>query len=320
MVGREGDAVGSALVLGDVGSGLTTFVGLLYAAQLRLGTEERDEFRFSADRETIRALEGIYGELVAGRFPEGDVDWDAHPLSFVFGRRHGWLGGIGARARSSGEGFDAVDLEVGGISAREIAELADHNAILDESARRLLRSPVVLPLVDASRLDLDSQGTAPALLVHYDRSLARALSVLARFLGTAPRRSARRMAPLFIVTKFDLLPAGSRSTLGLPTAGIPPPDAGGRERIGQAILGRFLPETSRALATAADHGRLRVDPPRWFYSALATSPGPSGPRIARRSRVPVGGWEPEYPFEEYRALVGELGRLARRLPGSGRGS
>ncbi|HYB79157.1 MAG TPA: hypothetical protein VEG66_05300, partial [Thermoplasmata archaeon] len=65
--------MGSALVVGDRGSGLTTFVGLLYAAQLRLGTEERDEFRFSADRETIRQLEGIYGELVAGRFPE----WDA---------------------------------------------------------------------------------------------------------------------------------------------------------------------------------------------------------------------------------------------------
>jgi len=71
----------SALVVGDRGSGLTTFVGLLYTAQVRLGTEEADEFRFHADRESIRQLEAIYGELGAGRFPERDVNWEEHPLS-----------------------------------------------------------------------------------------------------------------------------------------------------------------------------------------------------------------------------------------------
>jgi len=46
----------SALIVGDQGSGLTTFVGLLYTAQVRLGTEAADKFRFHADRDTIQQL------------------------------------------------------------------------------------------------------------------------------------------------------------------------------------------------------------------------------------------------------------------------
>ncbi|HXW67276.1 MAG TPA: hypothetical protein VEL82_05330 [Thermoplasmata archaeon] len=304
----------SALVVGDAGTGLTTFVGLLYAAQVRLGTEEEDEFRFSADRESIRGLEAIYGDLVAGRFPERDLDWDEHPLSFVFGLRNGWLRGLRPRAGRGEGGFETVRLEVGGISAPELAELARHDAILAESTRRLLRSQVLLFLVDASRLDRGVDGDPPAPLARYDRLLAGALGVLARFAAAAARRRDRRLYPIFVVTKLDRLPGDARRRLGLPDAGPPRLDGSERPRVGRDLLAAFLPQTARALADLRQNGGLRLEPPRWFFSALRIVNGPAGRPIARRSRVPVGGWEPEYPFEEYRALLSELGRLARGLP------
>jgi hypothetical protein len=308
--------MGSVLVVGDRGSGLTTFVGLLYAAQLRLGTEEQDEFRFSADRETIRQLEGIYGELVAGRFPEWDLDWETHPLSFVFGFRRGKLGRFGSHGSNGDTGFDTVRVQVGGIPAEDLSELAEHDVVLDDAVRHLLRSPVVLAIVDASRL-LPTPGGAKTPALHgYDRMLAATFTVVGRFLSAEHDRKLRSIYPIFVVTKFDrCLP----ETLAEVGAAEGPPAAwpsGMREVVGGRILERYLPATALFfLRTKAEHAAT-VASPLWFYSSLQLVPDAKAPRILRRSRVPVGGWEPEYPFEEYRVLIEHLARLAHQLPRS----
>lgn len=307
--------MGSALVVGDRGSGLTTFVGLLYAAQLRLGTEEQDEFRFSADRESIRQLETIYGELVAGRFPEGDVNWESHPLSFVFGFRTGRFGSLGGGGRNGDRGFDTFRVQVGGISAQEVSELADHDAVLEESTRRLLRSSVVLPLVDASRLLPPPDGPKGRMLTRYDRMLAKTLEVIGRFLAAERSRKVRTLHPLFVVTKFDQCPpptlAEIRAPVGAPSAW----PSGIREAVGKKILETYFPATTLFFARTRLEHAATVAPPVWFFSGLQLIPDSNGPRIARRSRLPEGGWEPEYPFEEYRSLVDHLAQLAHQLPG-----
>ena len=306
--------MGSALVVGDRGSGLTTFVGLLYAAQLRLGTEEGDQFRFSADRETIRQLEGIYGELVAGRFPEWDADWDTHPLAFVFGFRSGTfprLGGTGVRHDG---GFDSFRVRVGGISVDSVAELSEHDAILEDPTRQLLRSPVVLPLVDASRLGPLAKEMDPRPLERYDRLLAATLDLLGRFVSTNRSRKLRTLHPIFVVTKFDQCPPETLERLHVPAGSPASWPAGVRETIGQTLLTSYLPETLRLFRSRKGGTGGGLAPPSWCYSSLQLVPGPDGPRIARRSRIPVGGWEPEYPFEEYRRLIHQLAALAHRLP------
>jgi len=306
--------VGSALVVGDRGSGLTTFVGLLYAAQLRLGTEERDEFRFSADRETIRQLEGIYGELVAGRFPDWDADWDTHPLSFVFAFRSGTFPRLRGAGVSHDGGFDSFRVQVGGISVETVAELSEHDAILENSTRELLRSPVVLPLVDASRLLPLVEEMDRRPLERYDRMLAATLDLLSRFLSAGRVRKLRTLYPMFVVTKLDQCPSETLKRFHIP-AGVPSSwPAGTRESVGENILTSYLPETLRLIRTTKGRRGGSIALPKWFFSGLQLVAGPEGVRIARRSRIPVGGWEPEYPFEEYRILIRQLAVLAHRLP------
>jgi hypothetical protein len=304
----------SALVVGDRGSGLTTFVGLLYTAQVRLGTEEADEFRFHADRETIRQLEAIYGELGAGRFPERDVNWEEHPLSFVVGFRNGRLGGFSHPGAEEEGGFGTVRIQVGGISTQELAELREHDAILEESTRRLLRSQMVIPLVDAGRLLPGTDETPSSALARYDTMLAATLDLVGRFLSAERDRRARKMYPLFVVTKLDRCPAETLVQLDAPRdpAATWSPEV--RQRFGQKVLERYLPETKQFLTESNRGARLVKEPPLWFFSHLRLTEGVGGPRIERRSRAPIGSWEPEYPFEEYRALIERLASLARRLP------
>ena len=304
----------SALILGDLGSGLTTFVGLLYTAQIRYGTESEDTFRFSADRETIRRLEAVYGELGAGRFPVAEVNWEEHPASFVLAFRSGRLAGL-SRSSDSHDGFDTVRVQVGGIAAQEVAELAHHDAVLEVATRRLFGSRLLLVLVDASRL-VDTPGDSRAqLLDRYDRHLATAISVVARYRAALPRRRDRALEVLFVVTKVDRL-----ATEALAAIGSPPGRDGGRSQEARSTWGghlveRYLPQVHALLSGRGSALGVRVLPQRWFLSGLTTEEVSGSLRIARRSLAPQGGWEPEYPFEEYRDLIEALATAAHRSSG-----
>lgn len=303
----------SALVLGERGCGLTTFVGLLYTAQVRLGTENADEFRFHAERESIQQMEAVYGELGAGRFPAADIDWEQHPLSFVFGFRRGhiaWFAGGGA---SGEQGFSTVRFQVGGIPADVVHELRDHDAILDRTTLNLLRSPIQIPIVDGAWLVPDRSSIAGLPLARYDQHLAATLDLLRKFLAADRDRRARQMFPLFVVTKFDRVREETLKALGAPE-GAPgdwTPEA--RRAVGTRILEGYLPATAAFLARATKDG-VRLAEPGWYLSGLRTEERGDEIRILRRRISPVSGWEPEYPFEEYRGMLARIGELAGRLP------
>jgi len=306
--------VTSAVIVGARGSGLTTFIGLLYTAQVRFGTEEGDTFRFHVERETLRQLNAVYGELGAGRFPTHDVDWEEHSLSFVLSFRASRVRRWRRPGRNGESGAGNARVRVGGITTEELAELREHDAVVGESTRLLFHSPVVLPLVDASRLRLEDSGSATSGPGGYDAQLAATLEFLARYLSTEPERKAREMHPLFVLTKFDVCSAATRDRLGTPPGPVATWSEDARRAVGQRILERCLPRTGAFLAASARAGPVRIAPPQWYFSSLRLEEGGEVPRIARRSRAPVGGWEPEYPYEEYRALIERLGWLARHLP------
>jgi len=311
--------VSSLLVLGDRGSGQTTFVGLLYTAQVRLGSEESDQFRFHADRETIRQLEAIYGELGAGRFPYRDLDWEDRPMSFVLGFPRGTLFGRGRATTLPTGAFDSVRVEVGGISVDDLAELREHDAVLGDPARRLLRSQMILPLVDGSQLVRSPSGTAADRIAKYDRALAAALDLLGKFLAAHRQRRARSMHLFFVVTKFDLCPPETLAWLDAPAGAPWGWSSDERAHFGARLLHTYLFRTELWLEANRRKGRITVAEPEWFFSSLRTEESRGELRIARRSLVPRGGWEPEYPFDEYRTMVHRLGALAHRLPDASEG-
>jgi hypothetical protein len=305
--------VASALVLGERGCGLTTFVGLLYTAQVRLGTENADEFRFHAARESIQQMEAVYGELGAGRFPAADVDWDRHPLSFVFGYRRGHAAWFAGGAGSSERGFSTVRLQVGGMPADVASELRDHDAILDRATLNLLRSPIQIPIVDGAWLAPDSTSIAGLPLARYDQHLAVTLDLLRKFLASDRNKRARQMFPLFVVTKFDRVSPEALKALGAPDGSPGGWTTNTRATVGSQILRGYLPATADFLARPANDG-VRLAAPEWYFSGLRTEEKGDEVRILRRRISPFSGWEPEYPFEEYRGLLSRIGELAGRLP------
>jgi hypothetical protein len=303
----------SALVLGERGCGLTTFVGLLYTAQVRLGTENADEFRFHAERESIQQMESVYGELGSGRFPAADIDWERHPLSFVLGFRRGHIAWFAGGGGPGEDGFSTVRFQVGGMPADVVSELRDHDAILDRTTLNLLRSPIQIPLVDGAWLAPDRSSIAALPLARYDQHLAATLDLLRKFLAADRDRRARQMFPLFVVTKFDRVQPETLKNLGAPGGEPGEWSSETRQAVGSEILKGYLPATGEFLARAAKDG-VRLAEPGWYFSSLRTEEKGEEIRILRRRISPLSGWEPEYPFEEYRGMLARIGELAGRLP------
>src|SRR5437667_129347 len=72
-------------LLGDRASGKTTFLGLLYSAQVKYGTGVQDDFRFHAPIQSLNIMSAVYEGMKDGRFPSATLKEEITELGFVFG-------------------------------------------------------------------------------------------------------------------------------------------------------------------------------------------------------------------------------------------
>src|SRR5207247_5519234 len=72
-------------LLGDRASGKTTFLGLLYSAQVKYGTGVQDDFRFHAPIQSLNIMSAVYEGMKDGRFPSATLMEEITELGLVFG-------------------------------------------------------------------------------------------------------------------------------------------------------------------------------------------------------------------------------------------
>jgi hypothetical protein len=286
-----------ALVLSYRGCGTTTFLGLFYAALVRWGSSAHDAFRVHASHDSIKGIKDVYASLVDGYFPSSAPTHRGDDLSFVLGYApgSGWVRAHRSQGRS---------LSVHVADVEELSELKGRSFATDGWLRARLSSHVALVLLDASRLPPDPAAIL-ALPNHafrrYDAEVASCLGLLSAYLRTEGARSRALLQPIFVLTKWDLLPSGllKRGDLG------PPPSASDprrRARWVEALLAERMPQTFGILS--GDEPGIRYAPATGFLSSVTTERDAQGAlRVRRRLRLPEGGYEPDYPYEEFSALI-----------------
>src|SRR5579859_122136 len=85
-----------AAILGDRACGKTTFLGLLYAAQVKYGTRVVDSFRFHAPLQSLRLMSQVYEGMKDARFPGATLKDEMTEIGFVFGYRKALSGRLPA--------------------------------------------------------------------------------------------------------------------------------------------------------------------------------------------------------------------------------
>src|SRR2546430_14659620 len=58
------------VIVGDRGSGKTTVLALLYAAQVKSGATRADDFRFHVGLESLEEISEVFQQLMSGSFPD----------------------------------------------------------------------------------------------------------------------------------------------------------------------------------------------------------------------------------------------------------
>src|SRR5438876_2391333 len=72
-------------LLGDRASGKTTFLGLLYSAQVKYGTGVQDDFRFHAPIGSLNLMSAVDEGMKDGRLPSATLNEEITEHGVIFG-------------------------------------------------------------------------------------------------------------------------------------------------------------------------------------------------------------------------------------------
>src|SRR6266480_849477 len=270
----QGQAMPHVVIVGDRESGKATFLSLLYATQVKSGSDASDAFRFHADVDSLDEISEAFEQLMSGSFPDSATKEGMRGITFHLGYRKA---GRGVLSRLRSRGWDAGgSIALHFILVRNVEEEMSRfrrgSSLTNADLREVLESDAIAILVDSTKLGPRTEDRTVGPMDRYDTAVESLLSAVRR---SRPRGSRRPIHPIVVFSKFDSVDPKALLTANL--AGAPPhvKKTGPRSAYAEALLEASLPRTK-----------------------------------IRLRRTNGAGWEPDYSADEYRALLERLWTIA----------
>jgi hypothetical protein len=297
------------VIVGDRDSGKTTFLALLYAAQVKSGSDRADDFRFHVAYESLDEISGVFQQLMSGNFPDSAAKEGIRGISFRVGYRTSGFG-ILSRLRSRGW-TPGAPASLHFILLRNLEDEMDRfrkgSSLANATLRDVLESDAIAILVDGRKLDLAGEDRQEGSMGKYDGAVEALLAAMQRSHGRAGRGS---IHPIFVFTKFDSV---DPEALRAAKVEAEPPEAkktGLRTAYAEALLDHNLPNTMARVRAREPRG-VTFTTPSYYFSWVRTEAAAHGRRERiRLGRSGGGGWEPDYSKDEYLALLQCLSKIA----------
>jgi hypothetical protein len=296
------------VIVGDRESGKTTFLALLYAAQVKSGSARSDAFRFHAAHESLEEISQAFEQVMSGSFPDSATKEGIRGITYRLDFRPGGLGflrRLRTKERTANRSVTLSFLLLRNLE-EEIARYRKGSSFANVALRDVLESDGAGILVDSTNLGVGPGDLRHVAMGRYDGALESLLSMLQR---SRSRGSRKDFHPIFILSKFDSVDPAALRVAGLEG---PPPAVGKegpRQAYAKALLERHLPKTWSRIR-ARDPRGLSFARPSFFFSSVRTEPATEGRSARIRFRAAGGGWEPDYSTDEYLALLKHLWEIA----------
>src|SRR6267378_3916378 len=302
------------VIVGDRGSGKTTFLALLYAAQVKSGVTRADDFRFHVGLESLEEISEVFQQLMSGSFPDSAAKEGISSITFHIASRKVGLGFLSRRRSRTWNPDASASLHF--VLLRnlddEMARYRTGSSLANTKLRDVLESDAMIILVDSTKLAGLGQEDSAAAMTTYDAAVESLVTAVQRSRG---RGSPRRFHPIFIFSKFDSVRKEALREAELD--GAPPTvrETSRRASYARALLDASLTKTI-AKITAHEVQGLRFAAPSYFFSRVTTEAVKDGGKErVRLRRVEGGGWEPDYSTDEYLALLECLRKIAAQAGG-----
>jgi hypothetical protein len=313
-------------LLGDRASGKTTFLGLLYSAQVKYGTGVQDDFRFHAPMASLNLMSAVYEGMKDGRFPSATLKEEITELGFVFGYLRRVVGKLPYYIRQQNwvHPFSTLRFSAYDVSGEDIEEFIDTGIASRPLIQQLLKSVVVVVLVDCSKMTTEVDTPGYKKMLRYDSTVAKLLVAFQtykkqeydRLKDSGVKADPPRIYPAFVLAKFDTLKDDVLARLGL-HRGFP---EGKRQRkdYAEALLRVFVPQTLSQIRGGKIAG-VSMDKAAYFLSWVRTEQQegmePVGqPKIVRTGFAPEGGGEPDFAYDEYVEFIEHFREIAHKIP------
>src|SRR5207253_1352305 len=238
-------------LLGDRASGKTTFLGLLYAAQVKYGTGVQDDFRFHAPMGSLSLMSAVYEGMKDARFPSATLKEEITELGFIFGYLRKVVGKLPYYIRNQNwvRPFSTLRFSAYDVSGEDIEEFIETGIASRPLIQQLLKSVVVVVLVDCSKMTAEIDTPAYKKMLRYDSTVAKLLVAFQtykrqeydRLKDSGVKADAPRIYPAFVLSKFDTLRDDVLARLGL-HRGFPE-NKRARKDYAEALLRVFVPQT-----------------------------------------------------------------------------
>ena len=319
-----------AAILGDRACGKTTFLGLLYAAQVKYGTRVQDTFRFHAPLQSLKLMSAVYEGMKDGRFPGATLKDEMTEISFVFGYRKAIQGRLPAVLKEKNwmNPFARLKFAAYDVSGEDVQEFIESGVASSPIIQQLLRAFVVVILVDCSKMTTDIDSPQFKRMLKYDGDVATlAVSFQAYKKEEFERSKAAGtettgypvLYPAIVLSKFDLLRDEVLMKLGL-HRGMPSREKKReRKEYAEALLRVFLPQTLSQLRGGKVAG-VSFDQAAYFVSWVKTEAAEAGmtpvgpPKITRKGFSAEGGAEIDFSYDEYVAFIEHFRDIANKVP------
>ncbi len=299
-----------AAILGDRGAGKTTFLGLLYTTLVQSGSGKDDELRFHASYESFEEVTALFQQLMSGGFPDSAIKEGLHELSFTLGLGKARRGLFRRGAKTwNADTATSVHFTLPGSLGEERPGFIEGSTIGTGPWRDVLDADALILLADSTKLAPKGDPAERGPTASYDGQVDALFSAIQRWRS---RSGHEFLHPVFLLSKFDSV---SPEVLKAADLDSDPPELSkseARAAYASALLEPNLPHTL-ATIRGKSRGRLRFGEPAYFFSWVRReAKAPDAPEKIKLRRMEGGGWEPDYPREEYLALLEHLADVAAR--------
>lgn len=317
-----------AAVLGDRACGKTTFLALLYAAQIRYTNTpaNKDTFRFYAEPGALSFMGDVYNQLKGGSWPQATMKGQKTKVSFTFGFKKMGADLIpkGIQKKDWLNPFMTLNFSVYDVAGEDVNDLiATPDGVLSDSipdeVRDLLESRIVVVLVDASRASAKPRSKTYMDMLEYDRKTATLISLIAKYNSSRYKDepAKRKIYPVFVFTKYDsmdktVLANLSGSVEGYPSLAEPKK----RHEFAEKFMRSFYEQTL-ALIKGGKLVGVNFDEAIYFFSELSTEFDDKGMGVPKLVEMDSGaGHEVEFSYSEYEGFIEHFKKIAKSMPDS----
>ena len=303
-------------IIGDKDSGKTTFLVLLYAAQIKYSDVSEGEFRFYINPQSIKIISEEYNRMQLGNWPSDKLITRVNGVSFLYGREDDSAINNIMKIFGKPKAIPTITLNfsIYDFSDSELSEIINSNTMtyknISKKVESLLGTRVLIITLDSSKLKRSRSSQEKVKKKVADQNLEAGKNndaCISNALANIYRYKRDKIYPIFVFTKFDLIDPRVLFDLKLPKRAPAINNLANRKKFAERLLTKYYPNTLKMIK---GDKKINYDG-QCFFTKIATqknSDGSLSPALRPKKEF---GYELDCSYQEFNGFIEYIENISK---------